>query len=84
MVHVTTTICGFDTCQGVFDTIKIDEVCQCHTNVQNVSVFPQVFRLPPTIKLTVVWLDWTKYISFVYYSFHSMMYIEFKNAPPLR
>jgi hypothetical protein len=54
MVHVTTTICGFDTCQGVFDTIKIDEVCQCHTNVQNISVFPQVFRLPPTIKLTVV------------------------------
>ena len=30
-----------------------------------------------------VWLDWTKYLSFVYYSFHSMMYIEFKNAPPL-
>lgn len=54
MVHVTTTICGFDTCQGVFDTIKIDEVCQCHTNVQNISVLPQVFRLPPTIKLTVV------------------------------
>jgi hypothetical protein len=43
MVHVTTTICGFDTCQGVFDTIKIDEACQCHTNVQNTFILTDLF-----------------------------------------
>ncbi|XP_048779668.2 uncharacterized protein LOC125683024 [Ostrea edulis] len=30
-----------------------------------------------------LWLDWMKYLSIIYYSFNSLMYLEFKDAPPL-
>ncbi|XP_076116252.1 uncharacterized protein LOC143083788 isoform X1 [Mytilus galloprovincialis] len=31
-----------------------------------------------------LWLDWTKYLSFIHYTFHSLMYLEFKNGPAVR
>lgn len=31
-----------------------------------------------------VWLDWMKYLSFLQYSFHSLMVLEFKNGKPLK
>lgn len=29
------------------------------------------------------WLDWLKYISFLHYSFHCLLIIEFQNGPPI-
>ncbi|KAL3841325.1 hypothetical protein ACJMK2_019487 [Sinanodonta woodiana] len=30
------------------------------------------------------WLDWLKYVSFLHYSFHSLMFLEFHEAPPVQ
>ncbi|XP_021345189.1 ABC transporter G family member 9-like [Mizuhopecten yessoensis] len=30
------------------------------------------------------WLDWLKYLSFLHYSFHCLMVIEFQNGPPIQ
>ncbi|XP_062591621.1 uncharacterized protein LOC134253128, partial [Saccostrea cucullata] len=29
------------------------------------------------------WLDWMKYLSFIFYSYNCLMYLEFNNGPPL-
>lgn len=29
------------------------------------------------------WLDWMKYLSFLFYSYNCLMYLEFKDGPPL-
>ncbi|KAK3101924.1 hypothetical protein FSP39_007394 [Pinctada imbricata] len=30
------------------------------------------------------WLDWMKYLSFLWYAFHGLLYLEFKDGPPLQ
>ena len=34
-------------------------------------------NLPP-------WLDWLKYLSFLHYSFHATLVLEFSDAPPVQ
>lgn len=30
------------------------------------------------------WLDWIKFMSFLHFSFHAAMVLEFTNAPPIQ